>query len=150
MTDDRTYAWRITDQTPERAVLAAGFTSFDEPLAEWDAAGPIVASFRKEHPDVGAVDIWVWIKDSPFNAADDHLIPWVSDRDPHGNDPVPSDAARYSYGPTVGEDPAGRARADVLAAALSRYDAALGHVAARTALNVAARLADLAERRTSQ
>ncbi|MDQ0694237.1 hypothetical protein [Streptomyces sp. W4I9-2] len=135
---DRTYAWRITERDQGRTLLAAGFTSFDTPLVEWDAAPVIVDQFREEHPDAGTVTIDLWLKEDWLPA--DLPPAWESDRDPHGTDPVPCDAAGYSYDPTVDEDPDDRARADNLAAALKGHDEAVGRVAVETAENAVAAL----------
>ncbi|MBD3549858.1 hypothetical protein [Streptomyces sp. JV180] len=136
---DCAYAWRITDQDSRGPLLAAGFTSFDEPLAEWEAAELIVAQFRKEH-DVGTVSIQLWLKEHFLPAG--FPVAWESDRDPHGTDREPSDAWEwaYTYDPPVDEDPDDRARADDLAAALKGHDEAVGRVAVETARNAVAAL----------
>ncbi|MGC5534251.1 hypothetical protein [Streptomyces sp. SR-10] len=136
---DCTYAWRITDRDSHGPLLAAGFTSFDKPLAAWEASEQIAAQFRKEH-DAGTVSIQLWLKEHFLPA--DFPVAWESDRDPHGTDPDPSDAAAYIYDPPVDEDPDDRARADALTAALKGYDDAVGRVAAETAKNAVAALGD--------
>lgn len=133
----RIYAWRITDRDSRGPLLAAGFTSFDESLAEWDAAPVIVDEFREGHA-AGTVSIQLWVKEHFLPAG--FPVAWESDRDPHGTDPEPSDAAAYIYDPPVDEDPADRARADALAAALKGHDEAVGRVAAETAKNAVAAL----------
>ncbi|WP_330449753.1 hypothetical protein [Streptomyces anulatus] len=133
----RTYAWRITDRDSRGPLLAAGFASFDEPLDDWEASEPIVNAFRKEHA-AGTVSIQLWLEEHFLPAG--FPVAWESDRDPHGTDPVPSDAAAYTYDPPVDEDPADRARADALAAALKGHDEAVGRVAVETARNAVAAL----------
>ncbi|MEV8398835.1 hypothetical protein [Streptomyces niveus] len=138
MTDERTWAWRITDQTRGRTRLAAGYTATDASLREWDVARSIVEAARQERPDLGDVHIFLWSKDSLLPA--DWPVPWDSDRDPHGDDRTPSEAALFSYAAPVNEDPAVRARADALAAALSQHDEATARISSQAAVNVTARL----------
>ncbi len=133
----RTYAWRITDRDSRGPLLAAGFTSFDEPLDEREAAQLIIDEFREEHA-AGTVSIQLWLKEHFLPAG--FPVAWESDRDPHGTDPEPSDAAAYIYDPPVDEDHGDRARANALAAALKGYDGAVGRVAAETARNAVAAL----------
>ncbi|MFD3520436.1 hypothetical protein [Streptomyces sp. NPDC058653] len=134
MTDKRTWAWRITDQTRNRTRLAAGHIAADADLREWDVAQQIANEAREVHPELGDVNIVLWAKESLL--PDGFPIPWPSDRDPHGDDRAPSEAALYSFASPAKQDLAARARAD----ALSRRDEAAAHITIQAAVNVVARL----------
>ncbi|WP_329390214.1 hypothetical protein [Streptomyces sp. NBC_01716] len=138
MTAERAWAWRITDQTRDRTRLAAGYTATDASLREWDVAKQIIEANRQARPDLGDVHVLLWTKDSLLPKG--WPVPWESDRDPHGDDRAPSDVALFSYAQPPNEDPAARARADALSAALNRHDEARARISIQTGENVAAKL----------
>ncbi|MYR75189.1 MULTISPECIES: hypothetical protein [unclassified Streptomyces] len=137
---DRIYAWRITDDTRDRTRLAAGHTTVDDTIKEWDVARSIVEKAREENPGLGTirVNIYLWPKTSVL--PDGWPEPWPSDRNPHGSDRTPSGAAVFSYAPLSREGSTDHTPAEALADALRQYD---GRVATQTALNVAARYRQL-------
>ncbi|MFJ6183804.1 hypothetical protein [Streptomyces sp. NPDC092295] len=100
MTDreaDQAWAWRITDQSPERFRLSTGIRAFAGNVPEWEVAAQVVEEARLEHPACGALDVLLWAETSPIGPEDAHLVPWDSDRDPHGEDRAPADAAVFTY-----------------------------------------------------
>ncbi|MEV6426020.1 hypothetical protein [Streptomyces sp. NPDC051662] len=140
VTTDRTWAWRITDQTPERARLSTGLQTFAETVPEWEVADRIVDAVRRQHPACGVLDVLLWMEDSPLGSDNDHLSPWESDRNPYGDDRAPADAAVFAYSAPDDRAPAARTRADNLAAALNRYDEAATRIKVAAVNAVAARL----------
>ncbi|MFG3136102.1 hypothetical protein ACGFZA_07750 [Streptomyces sp. NPDC048211] len=136
--NEKAWAWRITSEAPARTRLAAGFTEADRSVPEWDVALSIVEAARTANPILGAsrVNVYVWTKSSGL--PDGWPEPWASDRDPHGDDRTPSDAAVFSYAPQIDKAP-DHEQAGILAAALQRYDEASGRAAIEAAMKVAAR-----------
>lgn len=133
----KVWAWRITSEAPDRARLAAGYTEDAESVPEWDVARSIVEEARSANLALCAVrvNVYLWAKSSGLPS--DWPQPWASDRDPHGADRTPSDAAVFSYAPPA--ENASDEQADGLAAALRQYDDASGRAAITAAQNLSAR-----------
>ncbi|MEU3597974.1 hypothetical protein ABZ714_04470 [Streptomyces sp. NPDC006798] len=136
----RVWAWRITDR-PAGALVSAGLREFPDGSSDQEVANRIMESVRGEHPH-GALGMHLWVQVPPSGEV--QSVPWDSDRDPHGGDPVPPDASAFLYaGP--GEEAAAQARAAAVVDALRRHDSAAS-VAAKVATNAVARLSKADER----
>ncbi|MYW33615.1 DUF6221 family protein [Streptomyces sp. SID2119] len=93
--DQPIWAWRITEQADGHTRLAAGYTAADNAMDERDVADKIVKSAREEHPEFGHITLHLWPKVGAL--PESHPVAYESDRDPHGNDRTPPDAARFNY-----------------------------------------------------
>ncbi|MER8237374.1 hypothetical protein [Streptomyces sp. NPDC094049] len=132
----RMWAWRAIDRADHDRKVASGLQEYPAELEEVpDVADLVRQAAREAHPDRPDLAVGLWPLESWASPASLALA-WPSDRDPHGDDPIPPDARMFRA--REQRD----ARAQALAAALRQYDNTKAHIAVEAARRATARLTE--------